>query len=117
MIVPGRATSPKDVHNSRSRNLQSKKLSIKISNKIKIQRTSTRLPEDGLDLEVGVGQATSGADHAGGERAAHTHIADELVDVGRQAERHGAVRVKFPAHIVHVELEEGRKNTMVAIFK
>ena len=64
------------------------------------------LPQDGLDLEVGVDEAACGADHAGGERAAHAHLADELVDVGRQAERHRPVRVQLAAHVVHVELDK-----------
>ena len=49
------------------------------------------LPQDGLDLEVWVDEAAGGADHAGGERAAHADLADKLVDVGRQAERHRTV--------------------------
>ena len=62
------------------------------------------VPEDGLDLEVGVDEAAGGADHAGGERAAHAHLADELVDVGGEPEGHGPVRVQLPAHVVHVKL-------------
>ena len=68
------------------------------------QPSMPHIPEDGLDLEVGVDEAAGGADHAGGERAAHADLADELVNVGREPERHGPVRVQLPAHVVHVKL-------------
>ena len=63
------------------------------------------IPEDGLHLEVGVNEASRGADHAGREWAANADLAYELVHVGREPERDGPVRVQFSAHVVDIELE------------